>query len=124
MSSPDLRSAEVLYPESDGQPMGESETHIRLLLDLLAAALLHFRDQPDMYVFAAPLCARLASARMPTPQCVLEAVGPDWFLSISHPGGCRTDFAVGFFPFWIGPYRTRHHPRGGQVAPRTSNRNP
>lgn len=38
------------YPESDGQPMGETELHIQLIMDLRAALSNFFRDQADVYV--------------------------------------------------------------------------
>jgi Uma2 family endonuclease len=56
MSSPKLRTAEVfypetvIYPETDGQPMAESDLHRDLMLDLIAAARHHFRDVPEVYV--------------------------------------------------------------------------
>ncbi len=42
----------IIYPESDGKPMGETEWHVRLLLDLLAELLDYFRDALDVYVGA------------------------------------------------------------------------
>ena len=41
---------EIIYPESDGTPMGETDQHITLLLYLLAALRDHFRDDPQVYV--------------------------------------------------------------------------
>jgi Uma2 family endonuclease len=41
---------EVHYPESDGRPMGETEVHVRELLDLFATLDQRFRDRPDVYV--------------------------------------------------------------------------
>jgi Uma2 family endonuclease len=43
-------SHEVLYPESDGQPMGESDLHRDEILDLIAALKERFRQQADVYV--------------------------------------------------------------------------
>lgn len=40
----------VEYPESDGQPVGETDTHITLLFSLLGALRDYFRDEPDVYV--------------------------------------------------------------------------
>lgn len=42
---------DVVYPETDGEPMAETDTH----RDLMAEALIYplkeyFRDQPDVYV--------------------------------------------------------------------------
>ena len=44
--------ADVDYPYSDGQPLAESEAHLRAILYLVAALYGHFRDRPDVYVGA------------------------------------------------------------------------
>src|SRR5260370_1341837 len=41
---------EVFYPESDGQPVGETDVHRQLLMDLVFALSRHFADHPDTYV--------------------------------------------------------------------------
>lgn len=41
---------EVYYPESDGEPMGETDVHITELLELLAALRERYRDAADVYV--------------------------------------------------------------------------
>lgn len=41
---------EIYYPESDGRPMGETEVHVRELLDLFGTLDQRFRDAPDVYV--------------------------------------------------------------------------
>ncbi len=40
----------VYYPESDGKPMGETDTHIKLLTYLREALLDYFRTDPNVYV--------------------------------------------------------------------------
>lgn len=40
----------VEYPESDGQPMGETDVHRREILDLIAALEDRFREAADVYV--------------------------------------------------------------------------
>ena len=48
-----MRPAAVVdYPYSDGQPMAESEAHLRAILYLVAALYGHFRNRPDVYVGA------------------------------------------------------------------------
>jgi len=42
--------AVIIYPESDGKPMGETDLHITLLTYLREALLDHFRDDPQVYV--------------------------------------------------------------------------
>ncbi len=45
-----LPLGELTYPESDGQPMAETEAHIDELIDLLQTLKDHFSDQDDVYV--------------------------------------------------------------------------
>lgn len=40
----------VEYPESDRQPMGETELHVQEMMYLLAAFQEHFRKSADVYV--------------------------------------------------------------------------
>lgn len=40
----------IYYPESDGQPMGETDIHIQLMIDLRSALQNHFRDERNVYV--------------------------------------------------------------------------
>ena len=42
--------AEVYYPESDGQPMAETDVHRDLMLDLIAMLREYFRDDPHVYI--------------------------------------------------------------------------
>lgn len=41
---------EVRYPERDGKPMGETETHIREIMRLIQTLDGAFADRPDLYV--------------------------------------------------------------------------
>lgn len=51
MISPIAQNIEIEYPESDGKPMGETETHITQLTDFLWHPLKErYRDRPDVYV--------------------------------------------------------------------------
>lgn len=40
----------VYYPESDGKPMGETDTHVRYMMDVRTALEHHYRDRQDVYV--------------------------------------------------------------------------
>ncbi len=40
----------VYYPESDGEPMGETDVHIKQLIYLREALHDHFRNDPNVYV--------------------------------------------------------------------------
>ena len=42
----------VYYPESDGEPMGETDWHIRLILEFFSILETHFHQQSDVKVFA------------------------------------------------------------------------
>ena len=42
---------EILYPESDGEPMGETEVHAEETMYLIEALKERFRDVPDVYVW-------------------------------------------------------------------------
>ncbi len=41
---------EVFYPESDGQPMAETDIHRDLMIDLIAMLREYFRDDPHVYI--------------------------------------------------------------------------
>ncbi len=43
---------DVIYPESDGEPMGETEFHVIAILHLYDALRHYFRDRKDVYVAA------------------------------------------------------------------------
>jgi len=42
--------ATIHYPETDGKPMGETDLHIKLIVDLSEALRNFFMRQPDVYV--------------------------------------------------------------------------
>lgn len=44
------RAAELYYPESDGQPMAETDLHRKITVYLIGALELWFRDAADVYV--------------------------------------------------------------------------
>jgi Uma2 family endonuclease len=50
MTSPELKRPEVIYPESDGKPMGETDLHRKLMVDIIEAADHRFLEDPDVYV--------------------------------------------------------------------------
>jgi len=43
-------SEEVFYPETDGKPMAETDTHRNNMIDLILMLRSHFRHQPEVYV--------------------------------------------------------------------------
>lgn len=72
----------IIYPESDGSPMGETDLHISLLTYLREALLDYFRDDPQVYV-AANLFLYYEEAN---PAAV---VAPDVFVVRGVPKGSR-----------------------------------
>ena len=40
----------IFYPESDGKPMGETDIHIRLILEIMRTLSVHYSTQNDIYV--------------------------------------------------------------------------
>ncbi|HEY2252437.1 MAG TPA: Uma2 family endonuclease, partial [Planctomycetaceae bacterium] len=45
-------SIDPLYPESDGEPMGETEYHVLAIIHLFSALTRFYRDRDDVYVAA------------------------------------------------------------------------
>jgi len=43
-------AATIYYPETDGKPMGETDFHIKLIVDISEALRNFFMRQPDVYV--------------------------------------------------------------------------
>ncbi|MCI0390510.1 MAG: Uma2 family endonuclease [Acidobacteria bacterium] len=43
-------AATIFYPETDGKPMGETDLHIKLIVDISEALRNFFLRQPDVYV--------------------------------------------------------------------------
>lgn len=41
---------EVIYPESDGKPMAETDVHIDQIIDLRKALQAYYRDNPNVYI--------------------------------------------------------------------------
>lgn len=41
---------EIYYPVADGAPMGETDFHISLIIELILTLRLHFAAAPDVYV--------------------------------------------------------------------------
>lgn len=77
----------VYYPESDGKPMGETDTHITLLTYLREALLDYFRADPNVYV-AGNLFLYYKEGD-PT-----QVVAPDVFVVKGAPRGDRRIYQV------------------------------
>ncbi|MGB9774974.1 MAG: Uma2 family endonuclease [Anaerolineae bacterium] len=77
----------VYYPESDGKPMAETDTHINQLIYLREALADYFRDDPNIYV-AGNLFVYYVEGD-PT-----QVVAPDVFVVKGVPKGERRIFQV------------------------------
>ena len=64
---------QVEYPESDGQPMGETDKHRQLMIDLIEALKTHFAAQPDVYVSGNLMCYYVANDSK-------QSISPDVFV--------------------------------------------
>lgn len=77
----------VHYPETDGQPMGETDVHIAQILDLRFALSRYFRDDPQVYVAANLLVYYVEG----DPK---ECVVPDVFVVRGVPKGERRVYKI------------------------------
>lgn len=50
MTLSDRQLAEIEYPTSDGEPMGETDVHRDLMIDLIESIRAYYADNPDVYV--------------------------------------------------------------------------
>lgn len=78
---------EIYYPESDGQPMAESDLHRKEMIYLLDALEAHFRDLPDIYI-AGNLLLYYAEG---FPK---KCVAPDVFVVKGIPRGNRSSYKL------------------------------
>ena len=77
----------VYYPESDGEPMAETDVHISTVIYLREALRDHFRDAPQVYV-AGNLFLYYVEGN-PT-----QVVAPDVFVVFGVPKGDRRVYKV------------------------------
>ena len=82
MPTPAPAVTEVFYPESDGQPMAESDFHRDLMIDLITMLQDHFHNDPQVYVSG----NLLVYYEEGNPRRV---VAPDVFVVKGVPGGNR-----------------------------------
>ncbi len=78
---------EVVYPESDGRPVGETDAHIDLLLETRYMLREHFREHQDVYV-AGNLFLYYERGN---PRAV---VAPDIFVVLGAPRGNRRTYRL------------------------------
>ena len=82
------QSTEIIYPETDGEPMAETDTHRDQMTELLIQPLMeHFRDNPEVYVSG----NLLLYYEEGNPQ---SCVAPDVFVVLGIPAGQRRIYKV------------------------------
>jgi Uma2 family endonuclease len=50
ISQPKAQPKEIIYPESDGKPMAETDVHRKLMAELIEELEIFFQDDPQVYV--------------------------------------------------------------------------
>lgn len=82
-----LKDSEIYYPESDGEPMAETDFHINLIIYLQQALEAFFADRPDVYVSGCIMLYYIEGA----PD---EVVSPDVMVCFGVPKGNRRTYKV------------------------------
>lgn len=78
---------EIYYPESDGEPMAETQLHMKEMVYLVEALEEHFQDTPDVFV-AANLFFYYGRGRRDA------VVAPDLFVVRGIPKGLRRKYLL------------------------------
>lgn len=82
---PKSRGSEIFYPESDGQPIAETDFHIKLLMNLTKALDIFFADREDVYVTGNIMFYFVEGD--PT-----QVISPDVMVCFGIPKGDRTSY--------------------------------
>ena len=85
LTVPPRRGSEIFYPESDGEPMAETDIHASLLIDLRKALDVFFADRPDVYVTGNIMFYYEEGAPK-------EVISPDVMVCFGIPKGNRTSY--------------------------------
>ncbi|MBN9520939.1 Uma2 family endonuclease [bacterium] len=80
-----LPTNEIVYPESDGEPMGENSLQIKWILALLLGFERHYQDRPDVLV-AADMFWYPVEGRPDV------ATAPDVMIAFGRPKGERSSY--------------------------------
>ncbi len=79
------RGGEMFYPETDGEPMAETDVHANLLIDLRKALEFFFAEREDVYVTGNIMFYYVEGE--PT-----EVISPDVMVCFGIPKGDRTSY--------------------------------
>lgn len=78
---------EIDYPTSDGEPMGETDLHRDLMIDLIEALKGHFDSRPDIYVSGNILMFYEEGNRY-------AHLSPDVLIALDVPQGSRESYKI------------------------------
>ena len=82
---PPRRGSEIFYPESDGEPMAETDFHAKLLTDLRIALKMFFAEREDVYVTGNIMFYYEEGEPK-------EVISPDVMVCFGIPKGNRTSY--------------------------------
>lgn len=112
------RTSQVIYPDSDGKPMGETPRHVRVLIDSYETLDVHFQDDPDIFIAADMFlyyvkgqpsknvspdvfwCKGVPKNKVPERRTYKlweeRGVGPDWILEVTSKSTRHEDTQIKF----------------------------
>lgn len=79
------RGSEIYYPESDGEPMAETDVHAHLLIDLRKALEIFFAERENVYVTGNIMFYYVEGEPK-------EVISPDVMVCFGIPKGERTSY--------------------------------
>ena len=82
---PPSRRSEIFYPESDGEPMAETDFHAKLLTNLRTALEMFFAEREDVYVSGNIMFYYVEGEPK-------EVISPDVMVCFDIPKGDRTSY--------------------------------
>src|SRR5919205_2502076 len=85
--TPPHTTPQIVYPERDGKPMAETDTHRQVMMDTITTLADFFRDRPDVYV-AGNLLLYYEEGNP------AAAVAPDVFVVFGVAKGLRRTYKV------------------------------
>ncbi len=85
IAPPKSRGSEIFYPESDGEPMAETDFHGNLLMNLRMALDVFFADREDVYVTGNIMFYYVEGEPK-------EVISPDVMVCFGIPKGDRTSY--------------------------------
>jgi Uma2 family endonuclease len=78
---------DIQYPTSDGEPMGETDLHRQMMVDIIESLRIHYQADPEVYVSGNLLM--LYEEGKPN-----SHVSPDVFIALGVPQGDRENYKI------------------------------